>query len=52
MSEAEDKIDEMERALEAERQRLREIGQESDAIDKDIDRSPPPIDHANDGGVI
>jgi hypothetical protein len=52
MSEAEDKIEEMERALKAERQRLREIGEESDAIDKQIDRSPPPIDHANDGGVI
>jgi hypothetical protein len=52
MTEAEDKVDEMERALKVERQRLREIGNEADAIDKEIDRSPPLIDHANDGGVI
>ncbi len=52
MTETDDEAEKLERALEAERQRLREIGQEADAIDQDISPPKPPIDHANDGGVI
>jgi hypothetical protein len=52
MSEAEDKLDEMERALKAERERLREMGDETEALDRDVNPPSSPIDHANDGGVI
>jgi len=52
VSEAEDKLDEMEQALKAERSRLREIGKETDALDHEVLPPSPPIDHANDGGVI
>jgi hypothetical protein len=52
MSEADDEAAKLERTLEAERRRLRRIGQETDAIDQEIDPPNPPIDHANDGGVI
>jgi hypothetical protein len=52
MTEAEEEAEQLERALKAERQRLREIGKETDAIDRDINPPKPPIDHADDGGVI
>jgi hypothetical protein len=52
MSEAEDKLDEMERALTAERLRLRELSDETEALDRDVNPPSPPTDHANDGGVI
>ena len=52
MSEAEDALDRAEQALKAERLRLREIGKDTDALDREVDPPSPPIDHANDGGVI
>jgi len=52
MAEAEDKSDKLERALKAEQQRLREIGKEADALDRETNPPSPPIDHSNDGGVI
>jgi len=52
MAEAEDNSDEIERALKAEQQRLREVGKETDALDREMNPPSPPIDHSNDGGVI
>jgi hypothetical protein len=51
-----DKTDEeaeqLERALKGEREQLREIGDEADAVDREINPPKPPIDHAEDGGII
>jgi hypothetical protein len=52
MADAEDKTDEIERALKAEQQRLREIGQEADALGREINPPSPPLDHSDEGGVI
>jgi len=52
MADAEDKLDQLESALKAERQRLRTLGHETEALDREVDPPSPPIDHANDGGVI
>jgi|HubBroStandDraft_5_1064220.scaffolds.fasta_scaffold234352_3 hypothetical protein len=52
MNEAEDEAERLEQALKAERQRLREIGQEADTVGEEINPPKPQIDHANDGGVI
>ena len=52
MGEAEDEAEKLEQALRAERQRLREIGKDTDAIDAEINPPKRPIDHAGDGGVI
>jgi hypothetical protein len=52
MADAEDKTDEIERALKAEQQRLREVGNAADALDREINPPSPPLDHSNEGGVI
>ena len=51
-TEAENEGDHLERALKAEQKRLREIGREADALDREINPPSPPIDHSNEGGVI
>lgn len=48
----EDEAEPLERALAAERKRLREIGNEADTIDREINPPKLPIDHADEGGVI
>jgi len=52
MTEAEDKSDAIERALKAEQQRLREVGKEADALDREINPPSRPPDHSDEGGVI
>jgi hypothetical protein len=51
-TDAEDKGDKLERALEAEQKRLREVGKEADALDREINPPSPPLDHSDEGGVI
>jgi hypothetical protein len=52
MSEAEDEIEATERALAAERKRLRELGERADVLERKTDPPEPPVDHANEGGII
>jgi hypothetical protein len=52
MADAEDKTDEIERALKAEQQRLRELAREADILDRETNPPSPPPDHSNEGGVI
>jgi hypothetical protein len=52
MAETQDKSDELERALRAEQARLRELGEEADLLDREINPPSPPLDHSDEGGVI
>jgi hypothetical protein len=52
MSDTEDTIAATERALAAERRRLRELGERADALERQSDPPAPPIDHANEGGMV
>jgi hypothetical protein len=52
MPDTEDAIAATERALAAERQRLRELAEQADALERETDPPAPPIDHANDGGIV
>jgi hypothetical protein len=52
MSNAEDKIDEAERTLAAERKRLRELGDDADALERETNPPTTQIDHAKEGGIV
>ena len=52
MSDTEDTIAATERALAAERQRLRELGERADALERETNPPAPPIDHADEGGIV
>ncbi len=52
MSDTEDTIAATERALAAEQRRLRELGERADALERETDPPQPPIDHADDGGIV
>jgi hypothetical protein len=52
MTDAEEKLDKLKRALESEGRKLDEIGKEADVIDRDLHPARQPIDHPDDGGII
>ena len=53
MTDANDEAaEQLERALKQERQRLREIADETDAVDAEVNPPKPAPDHASDGGVF
>jgi hypothetical protein len=52
MTATQEELDRLKQALEAEDQKLDELGKETDIVDRDLHPPPQPIDHPTDGGVI
>jgi hypothetical protein len=52
MTDAEEKLEKLKRALQSEDRKLDEVGKEADALDRDLHPPHQPIDHADDGGII